>query len=360
MDRARRGGYALLMTSVMAVTLPMAAGPAVAAPQSAALVQAAADPVADRYRTLVRRYADVDPRWEVSTAAWSALISDDADAVVKFLSTGGGYEQARARASSNAYLNDLIIKQAILTSTPATSPIVYLTAVRASNGTLAEKDRYVKTGLQEAKDLDAKHSPVEAVKQQAQMDRDYVADLAVNAGGAWVRAAAQRATQKGSDADIQEFFKYGWASAADCDLQAHRMDLAESQLTYRRRLEQLTVAAQQAQLAYEQASEAAKAKAAADARLAWDTAADVAASTQETWRANEDLAARQAQAWAAVREFALEAATQQDWPGIADRAGVTSESWEAELAWARDQAQQWADLAADAKRNAEAIPVISA
>ena len=63
------------------------------------------------------------------------------------------------RASANAARNDLVISRAIATSTPATSPFVHMTAKRASLGTLAEKDRYVRSGSKEAQDLDAKHSP---------------------------------------------------------------------------------------------------------------------------------------------------------------------------------------------------------
>lgn len=354
MNRARLRTFALLVTFTMAV-LPVAGVPAIAAPRVASEVLTT-DPVMDRLRAQVRRIADLDPRWEVQTAAWSALISDNPNAVADFLAMPkGGLTQARARAASNASLNDLIIKNTIRTTTPMTSPIVHLTALRASNGTLGEKDRYVRAGLKEAKELDAKHSPVEAAKQQAQQDRDYVADLAVHAGGAWVQAAAKRAIQKGTDADIQEFFKYGWASASAGDLQAYRIDITDQQLTFRYELNQLITAAQQAQVAYEQASDAAKAKAAAEAKLAWDTAASTAASTQQTWNANADLAAAQAQNWAAVRAFALNASTQQDWPGIAEQAGTTGSSWTDEVAWAQDQAKQWADQYAAAKASAEAI-----
>src|SRR3954469_9434442 len=89
--RARTRMLALLVTSTVVVTAPVAVRPAAAAPVPA-LAAAATDP----YRTAVRRIADKDPRWEVSTAAWSALISDQPTAVADFLSTpGGGYEKAR-------------------------------------------------------------------------------------------------------------------------------------------------------------------------------------------------------------------------------------------------------------------------
>ncbi|BCY07572.1 hypothetical protein L3i22_026600 [Actinoplanes sp. L3-i22] len=343
--------------SALAVALPAAAVPAFAAPLPQSVTAAAATtPATDRYRVLVRRLADLDPRWEVRAAAWNALLSDLPTAVTAFLSTGGGYEQARSRATADAARNDLVISRAILTSTPTTSPIVYLTANRASHGTLDEKDRYVRTGLKEAQALDAAHSPIEAAKQQAKLDRDYVTDLAAHAPGAWVRAAAQRAIQKGTDADIAEFFKYSWASASDCDLQSFRMDAIEQEQRYRHQLEQLVTLAQQAQVAYEQAADAAKAKAAEEAKAAWNTAADLAASTQATWQANQDLATTQARMWAAVHDFALLATTQQDWSAIANQATGANTSWSDELAWAQDQAQQWTALAESTRASAEAIP----
>ncbi|WP_433650287.1 ALF repeat-containing protein [Micromonospora zamorensis] len=352
--------FSLLAASTVVMGFPVVAQPAAAAPASLVLsfTASSSDPT-DRYRTLVRRLADNDPRWEVQTAAWSALISDVPTAVTDFLSPGGGYEKARARASQNASRNNLVISRTISTTTATTSPIVHLTAVRASYGTLAEKDRYVRTGLKEAQDLDAKHSPVEQAKQQAQQDRDYVADMAVHGSGAWVRAAAQRALQKGTDNDIQEFFKYAWASAADCDLQAFRMNLLEQDLTYRHRLAQLIVLAQQAQQAYEQASEAARAKAAAEAKLAWNTAADTAAATQASWLATQQLATAQAESWQQVYDFAVAASTQQDWPAIAADAAGTSASWSDEVAWAQNQAAEWTALYESTKASAEAIPASS-
>ncbi|MFI7596709.1 ALF repeat-containing protein [Actinoplanes sp. NPDC049681] len=357
MFRARTRMPVLLIVPALVCGVTAGVLPAAAPAQAGESVTVAADQ-ADRYRQMVRRLADRDPRWEVQSAAWSALKSDLPDAVTKFLSPGGGYEEARARAAKNASRNDLIISRTIATTTDKSSPIVHVTAVRASHGTLAEKDRYVRTGLKEAQDLDAKHSPIQQAKQQAQQDRDFVADLALNGSGPWVRAAAQRAVQLGTDADIAEFFKYAWISAADCDIQAYRMDVAEQQLRSRRQFDQLSVAAQQAQQAYEATSGAAKAKAAEEARTAWNTAAEVAAATRQQWQADEQLAQAQAKAWGMVHDFAIVASTQQDWPGIADKAATTGTAWTDELAWAQEQARQWTELAERTRANATAIPVV--
>ncbi|WP_244945329.1 hypothetical protein [Couchioplanes caeruleus] len=312
----------------------------------------------DRYRALVRRLWLNDPRWEVRSAARSALVSDLPNAIKAFLAPGGGYESARTRAAKNAARNDLIISRAIATSTPATSPHVNMTAKRAQHGTLDEKDRYVRTGLAEAQALDAKRAPVVQAKKQAELDRQYVADLAVNASGAWVKAAAQRTVKLGTDNDIAEFFKYSWASAADCDIQAYRLAVAEQQVRFRHEIDQLVTAAEEAQQAYNGASGAAKEKAAEEARTAWNTAAEVAADAKQKWHANEQLAAGQAQAWSKVREFATAATTQQDWPGIAQRATITGQAWTDELALAQEQTREWTKLAETTRANATAIPAL--
>jgi hypothetical protein len=340
-----RARIIVLVSALLTVGVTVAAPPAHAAD---------APPTADQQ--LVRRLADLDPRWEVQTAAWTALLDPDPRAATDFLAVGGGYDQARAQAANDAAINDAIIAQTVATSTPDTSPSVYATAVRASHGTLAEKDRYVRVGLAAARKLDAAGGPVQQAAQQARADRDYVADLAQHASGAWVRAAAARAVQNGTDNDIANFFKYDWASASGCDTEAFRIAVTDEDTRFRHQLAQLVTAAQQAQQAYEQASDAAKAKAADEARASWNTAADVAEATQAKWLSEAALATAQAQSWSDVRDFALAATTQQDWPAIATRADGTVHDWSGEVTWAQQQADTWSALAASTRASAEAIP----
>lgn len=361
MFRAKKRPAFLL--TVPAVVLSLAVGGvAVAAPSLTSTVAAttdASDPLLQQLRAQTQRVKDKDPRWEVRIAASNALISDRENALAEFMSLveGSGYMEARKRAAANDARNDLIISRAILTSTPMTSPYVHMTAKLAQHGTRDEKDRYVRVGLAEAKALDAKHAPVVHAAEQAQQDREYVAGLAENASGEWVKAAAARATQIGTNDAIADFFKYSWASAAECDLQAFRIAVAEKAMEYRSELDRLVKSAEELQAALEDVEEAAKAKAIEDAKLAWHTAADVAASTQATWAANQQLAASQAQVWQSVHDFAVQATTEQDWPTIADRATGTSTSWADELAWAQKQAQDWAGLEQRARESANQIPV---
>ncbi len=336
---------ALLSVGSLATGVTTAAAPAFAA-----------DAPSTPDQQLVRRLADLDPRWEVQTAAWTALLDPDPQAATDFLVVGGGYDQARAQASGDAAVNDAIIAQTVATSTPDTAPSVYATAVRASHGTLVEKDRYVRTGLAAARKLDAAGGPLQQAAQQARADRDYVTDLTQHASGAWVRAAAARAVQNGTDNDIASFFKYDWASASGCDTEAFRIAVTDEDTRFRHQLAQLVSAARQAQQAYEGASDAARAKAAEEARASWNTAADVAAATEAKWLGEASLATAQARSWQDVRDFALAATTQQDWPGIASRADGTAQDWSGEVAWAQQQADAWSALAASTRASAEAIP----
>ena len=363
MFRAYKRPAVLFAVPAVALTLSMG-GVAVVAPVFASTVAttgAEPDPVIQLLRAQTVRVKDKDPRWEVRIAASNALVSDRQFALQEFMSTEptSGYMQARQRAATNDSRNNLIISRAILTSTPQTSPYVHMTAKLAQFGTRDEKDRYVRVGLAEAQALDAKHAPVVHAAEQDRQDRLYVADLAEHASGEWVKAAAARAVEIGTNDAIAEFFKYSWASAAECDLHAFRMNVSEQLVKYRFDLDRLVLAAEEAQAAIEKAEGAMKVKKAEEARLNWETAAEVAASTQATWAANQELAASQAQVWKAVRDFALEATTRQDWPTIANRASGTSTSWADELAWAQKQAQDWADLERHARESANAVPVIT-
>lgn len=360
--RRQRGLVAAVAAAAMLAGTATAV--VVAAPPSAVMAADDAGPAADdRYRALVRRLWLNDPRGEVNSAARSALIQDPTpavpDPIAAFLAPGGGYAMARERAVTNANTYDRLISDAIKYSDMVRSPHVHMTAKRAQLGTLQEKERYVRSGMAAARKLDDTQSPVAQAKKQAELDRQYVAVLADNFPGAWVKAAAQRAIQLGTDSDIAEFFKYSWASAAACDLQQLRMDYAEQETIANYRLPKLIEAAKEAQQAYEQASDATRVKAAEDARDAWKTAVDVAASTHAMWVANQTLATSQAASWKAVHDFAAQATTGQAWSSIANSAVTSKTAWADELAWAQKQAHEWSELEASTRRAAAAIPPVS-
>ncbi len=360
MFRKRTSAFCLAALTVALPTVLLSAGPSTAAPAGQASVisleSAAAEETEDL--RLVRRIAETDSRWEVWTAAWSAYTSDDPNAAADFLRDGGGYAEAQKLADKNEADNDEFIAYILITY--AESSQVWKAAERVSRpGTShAAKYRFVRTGFKKAEAEDAKGAGKPAqVAEQAKADRHYVAELAATAPGDWVREAAARAIDLGTDAAIAEFFAYSWASAAESDAQAFRIAVANETLKFRSRLAELIVEAERAQKAFEGAADAARAKAAADARTAWNTLADASAATQRKWLAEQDLATAQALSWAAVRDFALRASTQQDWPGIAAQAESIRLSWDDDVAWAKSQAEHWSEQADAAHASANAIPV---
>jgi hypothetical protein len=333
--------------SVVAVVLLTALGAGTASTLPAGLVAGAAavaeDPAAAWNRTKVQRLADKDARSEVQVAAWNALLNGDS-AITAFLAPGGGFDKAKARAAASAARNADVIRRVLLTTTPRSSPAVYAAASRASRGTPADQDTFVRTGWDLALAQDANsddHHDVE-VARQAQVDRDYVAGLAVTDPGAWVRAAARRAT--GGDAELAEFFGYEWASAARGDEQAYRVRVADQDLLWQARLNQLIQSARDAEAAFGRAEAAAAEKARATAVLAWQAVAGHATTAQQGWDAESASAAGQARSWNAVAEFALTATTAQDWQAVSGNAGSAGTAWADEREWAEAQARQWKNL----------------
>jgi hypothetical protein len=337
------------------LALALAVPTAVGLPDVASAAESPATDTTEQ-RLMVRRIANLDPRSEVRNSAWAALFSSDPNATGAFLASGGGWDVAVDRAADTLARNNLIIARTLATASKKYTPAVYLAADRASKGTYAQKEAFVATGLAAAREKDAKGGPQSLPSKQAQQDREYVAQLAVNASGPWVRAAAARAAQLGTDAEIEEFFAYSWSSAAQCDIEAFRLDVTEQSLRFRHRLDHLIAAAGEAQTAYESAADAAKVKAAETARTSWNAVGDLADVTQAKWLAEQTVSVAQAQSWAAVRDFALDAKTEQDWPGIADQAGAQVVSWNDEVEWATEQARKWSDLAERARESAAMIP----
>ncbi|MFE0306028.1 hypothetical protein [Amycolatopsis sp. NPDC058986] len=300
----------------------------------------------DWRQAMVRRLTEKDARSEVRLAAWNALLSKDVDAAItRFLAPGGGYETAKARAARNAARNEEIIRRVLSTTSALTSPAVHAAATRASHGTLDEQDEFVRTGWDEARAQDEKSDGRKdrEVARQAQADRDYVAGLAANAPGPWVRAAAARAVSTG-DAGLVEFFGYEWASAARCDVQAYRVRMADAELLWQARLSQLVSFAEEAEAALARAEAAVVDKARAAATQAWRTVADHAATAEQGWEAERQRAAEQAKSWSAVAEFAKTASTAQDWTTIARHADDSRATWAEEQSWAQAQAAQWRTL----------------
>ncbi|SDZ06837.1 Short repeat-containing protein of unknown function [Amycolatopsis xylanica] len=302
-------------------------------------------------KAAVRRYADTDARPDVVAAAWNAWRGGDA-AIEAFLAPGGGLAKAKARHEQRLATDDKIVKRVLATTTPKSSPAVNAAAVRADRGTFSDKEYFVATGwdVAAAQDADTTTRHEIEVAKQAQADRDYVASLAANDPGDWVRAAAAVACR--GDAELADFFAYGWSTAARGDTEAHRVRVSDRDAVWQHQVTTLVRLAEQAETALANADAALVDKAREDALRAWRDVSGLATSAQQGWDAERTRAATQAASWRAVVEFARTATTAQNWQGVSDQAGATGGAWRGEQEWAEAQARQWTALL-DSARAAE-------
>ncbi|MFD8494922.1 hypothetical protein [Amycolatopsis sp. NPDC059657] len=345
---------AVMVTAIIIGTTGAIASTAAIADTVIAAVDPAQQAAADRAR--VKRIAKRDPRPEVQTSAWTALLSSRGDeAIAEFLATG--LDKARARAIDNARRNTDIIQRTITTSLPGSN--VRVTAERALRGTDAERDEYVRTGFAKAQEADRLNDNKyqEHVAKQAQADRDYVTRLSVDDPGPQVRAAASRALRTGDDADIADFFTYYWPSAAKLDDEAFRMFTADRDVIWHNTVRRLQEAALAAERAERESSGALADKARADAIAAWRSISDQADVSSVNWGAERDKALAQAASWATVADYARTATTDQDWASVLARAGANQKSWADEAEWAIAQAAKWTGIADQARASADAATI---
>ncbi len=187
----------------------------------------------------------------------------------------------------------------------------------------------------------------------AARERDFVAALAATDPGGEVRTAAQWALRPGAtDADVAEFFGYGWATGATLDLEGHRLRIADGETRRHHALTLLLRKALAAEEALKGAADAAKAR--AEAEAAWRSVADQAGAAYRTWADEQTAAAAQAAHWAAVAAAAAEGAD-GIWKNIAGPAGANQQSWTQEGASAAGSAAYWQDMLKRAEESEERV-----
>ncbi|MBB5855840.1 hypothetical protein ACFQ05_34980 [Amycolatopsis umgeniensis] len=299
-------------------------------------------------RDFVVRLTETDPRPEVVLAAWTALRNGDSG-ILAFMAPDGGFAKAKARHLEQAARYDTIIARVLRTTTRKSSPAVWRAADFASRGVFSDKDHFVNTGWDAAiaEDERNENREEEQVAQQAQADRDFVASLAGSDPGAWVRAAATLAGR--GDAELADFFKFGWDTAARGDTEAHRVRVGDQEAAWQHRVTTLLRAAEEAETALANADAALVEKARETAVNAWREVSGLAGSAQRGWDAERARAAGQAASWRAVADFARTATTAQNWHDISEHAGTTGTSWTGEREWAEAQARQWTSLLESAR-----------
>ncbi|MEV4432364.1 hypothetical protein [Streptomyces sp. NPDC049585] len=314
---------------------------------TAAQMQATA---AEDARGRVLYYAKYHPAAEVRVSAWNALRSSGGDAAIaQWLAPGGGFDAAKQRAREVRARNRAFCERVVATHTKEFSPEVRAAAERALKGTAADQAAFVKSGYAAAQERDRAVREADAAHRAevTAKDRAFVGSVAEHDPGEQVRVAAQWALRPGAaDADVAEFFGYGWATGGTLDLEAYRTRVADAEMLRHAVLSQLIAKAAAAEEAVKGAADAAKAR--ADAEAAWKAVADHAGAARAAWLAEQAAAAAQAENWRAIAAAAQESADVL-WKNMGKPAEANQSSWSLEQAEAAKAAGFWQDMADQAQ-----------
>ncbi|MFH9133963.1 hypothetical protein [Streptomyces sp. NPDC017524] len=363
MSAGRRAATALTL-ALLTVGAPLSgAAPAWAGAPGAAHATVAADEApalsalaAAAARGEVERIAKSGLPAELRTSAWNALRSSLGDAAIEdWLAPGGGYDLAKQRLRDTRTRNRLFCERVASTHTPEFSPQVNAAARNALRGTDPDRAAFVSTGYERAqqRDREVRAADTEHQQEVAAKERDFVRALAATDPGGEVRVTAQWAVRPGStDADVAEFFGYGWATGATLDLEGHRLRIADGETRRHHALALLLRKAVAAEEALKNAADAAKAR--AEAQAAWRSVGDQAGAAHRSWLDEQADSAAQAEHWAAV---AAAAAAEADgiWKNIAGPAGVNQRSWAQEGVAAAGAAAYWQDMLERAEESEDRV-----
>ncbi len=329
----------MVAVSAIAATIIGGGGSATAAAPSALSVVTQAMTQAEADRVFVGWLARSDPRANVRSSAWAALISSNGDAAIaQFLESGLPYAIGRAERSKQRNIN--FIERVLAAHLPTNSPYVHGAARYALDGSDADRAAFVQSGYAAAKarDREMREQAAKHAAALVQADRDFVAQVRDNDPGAQVRAAAAYATRPAAtDGDLVEFFAFDWASAAAADLVAYRTRCANDNAVWRATIHRLVSEATAAEKAARETGEEAKRQ---EAALAWRTVGQTAGPAQVAWAGAEQVALTQAQVWQNVAQ-AAGSASASHWDPIAGAAPVTAEQWADEQKNAAEQAAYW-------------------
>ncbi|RSN60625.1 hypothetical protein DMH01_15115 [Amycolatopsis sp. WAC 04182] len=296
-----------------------------------------------RWYPMVRQIALYHGEIVVRASAWQAIWSDEGEtALQRFVISG--FREARERAQQNSARNRDFVQRVLATYTATYSPRVHAAAKQASQGSDADRDRFVRTGFAEAKALDtaARESDEQHRQVIAQEERDFVRLLSVSDPGEQVRLAAQHALRPGStDTDVREFFATGWMAAAALDVEIFRLRTQDAGIQYHAVIPRLVADAEAAELEARNAGEAAAEQARLVAARAWATTRDKAEEARQAWEAERQLCLEQARYWQTVKDRAA-AETDPVWAAIVTGAEKQRGGWTTETTFAGDEAGRWA------------------
>ncbi|MEU7134143.1 hypothetical protein [Streptomyces sp. NPDC046261] len=279
---------------------------------------------------------------EVRASAWNALRSTRGDeAIAEWLAPGGGYDAAKRRTRETRARNKAFCERTVATHTKEFSPEVRAAAERALKGTAADQAAFVKTGYAEAQKRDRASREADAQRKRdvTQQERDFVRARADHDPGEQVRVAAQWALRPAAtDADIAEFFGYGWVSAGTLDVESYRLRVADAETLRRHTLSLLIQQAVAAEEAVKGAADAAKAR--AEAENAWKAVSEHSAAAQRAWQAEQAATTAQMENWQNVAKAARESSDEL-WKNIAQQAEANEDTWSMEQAQSLEAATYW-------------------
>ncbi|MDY7084212.1 MAG: hypothetical protein SYR96_03815 [Actinomycetota bacterium] len=338
----RTRAVALALAATMGVVAVPATSWAAMSPIASVAAADEWDP-AEADRLFVQWLSANEPRLAVRSAARTALPGGPT-AIAAFLATG--WDAAIARAEQTRTRNVDFTTRMINTHPAQFYPRVNAAGRRALTGTEAELADFVAKGYAKAleldrKDIDDDKDQAEAIRQD---DRNYVTLLSTEDPGDQVRAWAARAVAPGTtDADVVEFFRYGWVSASGLDMQTYRTRLADEDRRWHLKSRELVLAAQKAEHdARETAGEAKKQMMEAAAR-AWGLVGAQTGPARVAWADAEQVALRQAETWLLVSQAAANS-TSTNWLTIAASSQNARADWLAEQENAAAQAASWTAL----------------
>ncbi|MFE5873210.1 hypothetical protein ACFQ6V_31795 [Streptomyces roseifaciens] len=310
--------------------------------QPAVLISAAA---AEDARNRVRKFAMSSLPDEIRASAWLALRSSRGDAAIaEWLAPGGGFQAAMQRVRNKQSQNKAFCERVMRTHPASFSPKVHAAAERAFKGSPADQEAFVRTGYAEAQqhDREAREADEQRKAEIAAADRAFVQSVAEHDPGENVRVAAQWALRPGSgDADVEEFFGYGWATGATIDLEGYRMRVADAEVVRHFTLSRLIEKAIAAEEALKGAADVSKAR--AEAEQAWEAVADHADAAHKAWLGERDRAVAQAESWKDVAKASKESAD-RIWKNIGASAAANQDSWAREQTEAAGTAVFWKDM----------------
>ncbi|WP_309505809.1 hypothetical protein [Streptomyces pyxinae] len=317
-----------------------------AAAEPADQAQQVADAAAAGARERVHRMALSYLPGHVRTAASNALRRTTGDAAIAdFFGPQGGYEVAQTLMRDPRTVGRDFSTRVLGVHQAAFSPEVRAAADRAARGTETDRAAFMKTGYAEAQRRDRLAREADPKRRVVVTEQHRASVRALSEGdlGEQVRAAAGSALRPGAtDADIAEFFGYGWAMGATLDMEAYRQRGADADVRRHHALPALIARAVSAENALRSAEDPAKAR--TETEQAWQVVAEHAEGARATWLAEQQVAEARASSWQKTAESA-KGSTDGLWKLMAAPAANLQKSWTTERTAAGVEAGFWTDLA---------------